>query len=127
MSNDNSQVDQTTGATLEAVKGGALYCPIHVQREVKIYPITEEEFFSINDLNLQVQIWSGLGMFFLAFFSGCAWDAFNAEEIAKSSIAIIAVTFVLMIGCFSIMAFHYSRRDARIQRITEQTKVASLR
>lgn len=79
---------------------GAIYRPLHVERQVKIYPIQEHELTTLSTLSTHVTLWCSIGSMAVALLLGCLWDMMNLAE--KSSPSRQAIVF--MLACFAIAA-----------------------
>jgi hypothetical protein len=96
--------EQLNNAAGRYESSGALYTPLHVERQVKIYPIQEHELLTISTLNDESSRWNAIGAAAVALILGCAWDTINLPK--DATVSSQAILFMLGCTAIAIVAFY---------------------
>ena len=103
---------------------GAIYRPLHVEREVKIYPIQEHELKAIGLFNAGFTICCSIAAAFVTFAADIVWDmavAQNAEASSAGTGALVLCGFPVAV---SAIAAYWLRkgRQSELEKILGEVK-----
>lgn len=105
---------------------GAVYKPLHVERQVKIYPIQESEMRIISTFNGQFAFWCSVGTSAAVLMLSCIWDlCITAEWPANSAWAFMTLCLAVAIVASALARWNWNNRNEELQRILSQTRQAS--
>jgi len=109
------------------VKGeeGALHTPLYVERQVKIYPIQENELETISLLNTGVSLFCSFACAVLVYMATIAWDMYASIDPATSraGTGVIVICALVILLFFGIASYCGYRRKNVLQSIQSQSSV----
>lgn len=112
-----SQIDTSQGSTFNMLYG---------EREMKGFPVTEDELETVSNLNTQTQVFVGLGSFFASQVLSALSAGATAEKLKPEGTLLVAYgpwLFGLVAVAFFYLAFNAQRgRTSMVKRIKDQTR-----
>ena len=103
---------------------GAIYRPLHVEREVKIYPIQEHELKAIGLFNAGFTICCTIAAASVTFAAGIVWDTAVAQNAEASSAGTGALDLCGLLFTGSVIAACWLRkgRQSELEKILGEVK-----
>lgn len=103
---------------------GAIYRPLHVEREVKIYPIQEHELKTIGLFNAGFTICCSISAATLTFVAGIVWDTSVAQNSEASAVGTGALVLCGLVITASVFAAFWLRRgrQSELEKILGEVK-----
>ncbi len=117
-----SNNDSSKTATQLSTRGPVINL-IHVNREMKMYAVQENELKIISVFNSQMTLWSSICISALSFMASCTWGLFVTDIDFKSGIAFLIATSVFALISAVIVWRNYSSKKDLIDNIQERTNV----
>jgi len=102
---------------------GAVYHPLHIGRQVKIYPIQEHELRTIGVFNSMMVLWCSVGSSAIALLLSCIWDMLLSADPAGAPAVLFAVAcaIVAVISFCLAMYFRKNKSDF-LEQILKETE-----
>jgi len=102
---------------------GAVYVPMHVERQVKIYPIQEHELRTISTFNNQMTLWSSIGSSAVVLVLSCLWDMLDAAVWPPvSRIGFVVLCVLVAVGSFLLVWWYWRSRQNELDKILSETR-----
>lgn len=103
---------------------GAIYKPLHVERQVKIYPIQEHELTTIKVLSTALTLAASVFSATLVFMLGIVWDLSNATDQGTKDMGyvVVAVCVLVLIGCVITGAWAFMTRTSELEKILSEAR-----
>ena len=107
-----------------AVDRGAIYRPLHVEREVKIYPIQEHELKAIGLFNAGFTICCSIAAGASTLAASIVWDMAIDQSAASSPLGTAALSFcgLLILAAFIGAWWLRNGRQSELEKILGEVK-----
>lgn len=105
---------------------GAIYKPLHVERQVKIYPIQEHELTTINMFSSAVTICASIVSGTTVFLLSIAWDLIKSKEpmVQKMGWSVIVGGIVVILISGIVGGWALWSKNTELQKILKETRPA---
>ena len=120
-----NQAPPDSGSTKNVeIDRGAIYRPLHVEREVKIYPIQEHELKAIGLFNAGFTICCSIAAGASTLAASIVWDMAIDQNAASSPLGNAALSFcgLLIFAAFIAAFWLRNERQSELEKIVGEVK-----
>ena len=112
-----------TSESVETVRG-AIYKPLHVEREVKIYPIQEHELKTIGLFNAGFTICCSIAVGAFTFAGSIVWDMAVDQSAAAAALGTATLVVCGLLILASLIGARWLRngRQSELEKILGEVK-----
>ena len=105
---------------------GAIYKPLHVERQVKIYPIQEHELTTLNMFSTAVTICASFSSGAFIYLLEIYWDLQTSTDplVHKMGGKAIAVGSVVMLICLVIGGWALWSKNTELKKILRESRIS---
>jgi F0F1-type ATP synthase assembly protein I len=103
---------------------GAIYKPLHVERQVKIYPIQEHELTTIKVLSTALTLSSSAFSGTLVFMLGILWDISSSTDPNMKTMGqvVVGVCALILVGCVAVACWAFFSRKSELEKILSEAR-----
>jgi len=107
------------------VAQGAIYRPLHVERQVKIYPIQAHELTTLNMFSGITTIAAAIASAALGFMASVWWDMATAQTAAtnRTGSAVLTVGGVVVVICIGVGIWAQWKKRSELAEIISESRV----
>ena len=113
----SSELPQGIDTSDDSSQYGAVYAPLHVRREVKIYPIQEHELKTIGILNENFTTRRSIASGAAGLAFGVGWDMIITEGTTSLGVAVVVLCVAVIWICLSGSSKYRKEREDYLEKI----------
>lgn len=104
---------------------GAVYRAVHMVRDVKIYPIEENELKTLSMFSAIVTVVTSVGSIVVGFLMSIWWDMFTSNNAAKATVGtgITVAGGGVILVCIGIAVWAQRSRQSELRKILGESRL----
>jgi hypothetical protein len=118
-----SPPEQASAATIVNPTAGGYYRPIHMVRDVKIFPIQENELTTLNMYSGIVTTMASVASVVVGFMLSIWWDVFTNPNKARVGFAVLLPCGAIIIFCIAVGVWATRSRKNELAKILSESRL----